>query len=150
VDDYVEINRAHWDSRVPHHVAGYGLDDYRRDPTHLSDVVRFDRPRLGDLEGLDVLHLQCHIGTDTLSLARLGARVSGLDFSAPALAAAAQLAAQCGASIDFVESELYDAPAVLAPRRAAVGAHGRGPAATRGSPVPARGPPGAVVARRAS
>jgi SAM-dependent methyltransferase len=83
VADYVEVNRANWDSRVPHHVAGYGLQRYRDDPAHLSDVVSFDLPRLGSIEGLDVVHLQCHIGTDTLSLARLGARsVTGLDFSA--------------------------------------------------------------------
>lgn len=110
MDDYLAVNLANWNSRVPHHVAGYGLDEYRRDPTHLSWVVRFDLPRLGSIEGLDVLHLQCHIGTDTLSLARLGARsVTGLDFSPPALEAAADLAASCGAAIDFVESEVYAA-----------------------------------------
>jgi len=60
--------------------------------------------------GLEVLHLKCHIGTDTLSLARLGCRrVVGLDFSAPAREAAGHLARQCGATIDYVESELYDA-----------------------------------------
>jgi len=114
VADYVEVNRANWDSRVPHHVAGYGLQRFRDDASQLSDVVRFDMPRLGSIEGLDVVHLQCHIGTDTLSLARLGARsVTGLDFSAPALAAAASLATDCGAAIDFVESDLYGAVEAL-------------------------------------
>ena len=76
--------------------------------------MRFDLPRLGDIADLDVVHLQCHIGTDTLSLFRLGARtVTGLDFSRPALDAAAGLADGCGASIDYVESELYDAVSVL-------------------------------------
>ncbi len=51
------------------------------DPTFLSEVVRFDLPRLGDVTGLRGVHLQCHIGTDTLSLARLGAQMTGLDFS---------------------------------------------------------------------
>ena len=89
MEDYLAINLANWNSRVPHHVAGYGLDDFRSDPTYLSEVVRFDRPRLGDISGLDVVHLQCHIGTDTISLARLGAAsVTGLDFSQPALDAA--------------------------------------------------------------
>lgn len=110
MDDYLAVNLANWNSRVPHHVAGYGLDRFRRDPAHLSGVVRFDLPRLGSIEGLDVLHLQCHIGSDTLSLARLGARsVTGLDFSAPALEAAAELASDCGAAIDYVESEVYAA-----------------------------------------
>lgn len=118
MDDYLAVNRANWDSRVPHHVAGYGLDRYRHDPAHLSHVVRFDLPRLGSVEGLDVVHLQCHIGTDTLSLARLGARsVTGLDFSTPALAAAAELAAACGRAIDFVEAELYGAVDALGPER---------------------------------
>jgi SAM-dependent methyltransferase len=110
MSDYIAVNRANWDSRVPHHVEAYDLASFRSDPRHLSDVVRFDLPRLGDISGLDVVHLQCHIGTDTLSLARLGARsVTGLDFSRLALEAAAGLADECGASIDYVESELYGA-----------------------------------------
>ncbi|HWS47517.1 MAG TPA: class I SAM-dependent methyltransferase [Acidimicrobiia bacterium] len=110
MSDYVAVNRANWDSRVAHHERAYGLERFRADPAYLSNVVRFDLPRLDGVDGLDVMHLQCHIGTDTLSLARLGARtVTGLDFSAPALAVAAQLAADCGATIDYVESELYGA-----------------------------------------
>jgi hypothetical protein len=70
MSDYIKVNRAHWDSRVPHHVKGYGLDEFRADPAHLSHVVRFDVPRLGNIAELDVVHLQCHIGTDTLSLYR--------------------------------------------------------------------------------
>jgi len=110
VSDYQAVNLANWNSRVAHHEQGYQLERYRADPAHLSNAVRFDLPRLGRVDGLDVVHLQCHIGTDTLSLARLGARsVTGLDFSAPALEVAAQLAADCGVAIDYVESELYGA-----------------------------------------
>jgi SAM-dependent methyltransferase len=118
VSDYRAVNLANWNSRVPHHEQGYGLDAFRTDPSYLSDVVTFDLPRLGSIEGLDVVHLQCHIGTDTLSLARLGARsVTGLDFSAPALEVAARLAADCGATIDYVESELYGAVEALGAER---------------------------------
>jgi len=118
VTDYLAINRANWDSRVAHHAQAYGLERFHVDPQHLSNVVRFDLPRLGSIDGLDVVHLQCHIGTDTLSLGRLGARsVTGLDFSAPALEVAAQLAADCGAAIDYVESELYGAVDVLGASR---------------------------------
>lgn len=110
MSDYVAVNRANWNSRVAHHEHAYGLEHFRADPAHLSNAVCFDLPRLGSIEGLDVVHLQCHIGTDTLSLARLGARsVTGLDFSEPALAVAAQLAADCGAAIEYVDSELYGA-----------------------------------------
>jgi SAM-dependent methyltransferase len=116
--DYQEINRANWNSRVVHHVAGYALAGFHDDPEYLSPVVSFDRERLGSLAGLDVVHLQCHIGHDTLSLARLGARtVTGLDFSRPALDAAAELAAACGATIEYVESELYGAVDALGAER---------------------------------
>ena len=81
--------------------------------THLSDVVRFDLPLLGDVAGLEGVHLQCHIGTDTISLARLGARMTGLDFSPASLAEARRLAEETGADVRFVESELYAATDVL-------------------------------------
>ena len=113
--DYRDINRANWDSRVPHHEAGYELDKFRDDPKHLSSVVRFDLPRLPDLTGMRGVHLQCHIGSDTVSLARLGARMSGLDFSEPALEVARRLSNDIGLNIDFVQSDVYDARDVLEP-----------------------------------
>lgn len=117
MDEYASLNMANWNSRVPHHELGYGLELFHSDPGRLSDVVRFDLPRLGDVSGVDAVHLQCHIGTDTLSLARLGARMTGLDFSAPALDVARRLAAETGAAIEYVESELYAAPEVLGAAR---------------------------------
>ncbi|MCU1398465.1 MAG: hypothetical protein JWN62_1574 [Acidimicrobiales bacterium] len=119
MDEYAFINKANWESRIAMHVAStdYGLQGFVDDPTLISDVVAFDRPRLGDISGREVVHLQCHIGTDTLSLARLGGRVTGLDFSPSALAAARQLAADCQQPVRFVESELYNAPAALGVNR---------------------------------
>jgi SAM-dependent methyltransferase len=115
MSDYREINGAYWDERVAAHAASpdYGLVRFADDPSFLSDVVRFDIPRLGDVRGLDTVHLQCHIGTDTVSLARLGARVTGLDLSAPALAVGRELAASAGVDVRFVQSEVYAAAAVL-------------------------------------
>ncbi len=115
--DYRRINLANWNSRVPVHEVGYRLHEHVEDPSHLSDVVRFDVPRLGDVAGLEGVHLQCHLGTDTVSLARLGARMTGLDFSAPALAVASRLAADCGETIEFVESDVYGAVEVLGAER---------------------------------
>jgi SAM-dependent methyltransferase len=111
VEDYRTVNRASWDERAPAHAAspGYSLDEFRSDPTFLSYVVQFDVPRLGDLAGLRGVHLQCHIGTDTISLARLGARMTGYDFSPAALAEARKLSDEIGAGVDFVEGDLYDA-----------------------------------------
>src|SRR5437763_10498553 len=115
MDGYRAVNLANWEQRAPAHAASpdYAFDRFVADPGYLSDVVRFDRPRLGDLSGLRGLHLQCHIGTDTLSLARLGARMTGLDFSPAALTEARRLAAATGTDIDYVQSDVYDAPAAL-------------------------------------
>ncbi len=117
--DYRAVNHANWESRVRHHAASdeYRLQQYRSDPELLSEVVTFDLPRLGSIEGLDVVHLQCHIGTDTISLARLGARVTGLDFSSSALAVAAELAESAGNAVDYVEADLYDATEALGAER---------------------------------
>ena len=117
MDESLSVNLTNWNERVPAHVASptYAVERFLEDPEYLSDVVRFDLPRLGDIGGLRGVHLQCHIGTDTLSLARLGARMSGLDFSGPALAEARRLAERTGAEIDYVESELYAATSVLEP-----------------------------------
>jgi SAM-dependent methyltransferase len=113
--DYREINGAYWDDRVPAHVASadYGVARFADEPDFLSHVVRFDLPRLGDIEGLDAVHLQCHIGTDTVSLGRLGARVTGVDLSEPALVEARALAAAAGVDATFVQSELYESPHAL-------------------------------------
>lgn len=109
------VNKANWDERVPAHAASpdYQVAEFVADPEHLSRVVQFDVPRLGDIAGLRAVHLQCHIGTDTISLARLGASVTGVDFSAPALEQARELASKTGADATFVESDVYEAPNVL-------------------------------------
>ena len=113
--DSFAVNRANWNERADLHAASpdYQAELFVSQPTHLSEVVRFDLPRLGDIAGLRAVHLQCHIGTDTLSLARLGAQVSGLDFSPVSLAQARRLAGCCGATIDYVEASVYDAASVL-------------------------------------
>jgi len=113
--DYREINRANWDERAPAHAAseGYAFARFAAEPDFLSGVVTFDRFRLGDLTGLRGVHLQCHIGTDTVSLARLGAQMTGLDFSPPALAQARRLAELAGVEVAFVESDVYDAVQAL-------------------------------------
>lgn len=112
VDEYKVVNMANWDERVPAHVASadYEVGKFVADPGHLSQVVTFDLPRLGDIAGLRGVHLQCHIGTDTISLARLGASMTGVDFSAPAVRAATDLARRTGDDAVFVESDVYAAP----------------------------------------
>jgi SAM-dependent methyltransferase len=115
MNNYQVVNRASWDERAPAHAASpdYSVAQFVADPEFLSDVVRFDRPRLGDIRGLRGVHLQCHIGTDTLSLARLGATMTGLDFSPAGLDQARELARRTGSAVDFVEADVYDAVTVL-------------------------------------
>jgi SAM-dependent methyltransferase len=116
-DDYLTVNRDNWDERAPAHAAspGYALDRFVSDPTYISEVVRFDLPRLGDVHGQRGVHLQCHIGTDTVSLARLGARMTGVDFSPAALVEGRRLAERLGLDVDFVESDVYSVLDVLEP-----------------------------------
>ncbi|HEX7463071.1 MAG TPA: class I SAM-dependent methyltransferase [Dermatophilaceae bacterium] len=113
--DYRDINRANWDERAPAHATSpdYNVQRFVDDPAFIGDVVRFDRPLLGDLNGLRGVHLQCHIGTDTVSLSRLGARMTGLDFSPASIEQARALVARSGDDVTFVESDVYDAKSAL-------------------------------------
>lgn len=105
-------NRANWDERVGIHLAAYDLAPLRAGHGRLNAV---EEAELGPVEGLRVLHLQCHLGCDSLALAQRGAIVVGLDFSTPAIAAAQHLAVELGLHdrARFVAADLYDAPAAI-------------------------------------
>ncbi len=112
-EEAYRANLANWEARVPLHVASessYDLAGYLDDPAKLSGVVAHDAPALGDLSGQRVVHVQCHIGTDTLSLARLGGQVTGVDFSPSALAVARDLAQRSGADIRYLEAPFDEIP----------------------------------------
>ena len=113
--DYIDLNRSSWDDRAPAHAASpdYAVEQFVSDPQFLSEVVRFDLPLLGEVRGVRGVHLQCHIGTDTISLARLGAVMTGLDFSRASVAEAMRLSERSGTPVDFVVSNVYDALSVL-------------------------------------
>lgn len=115
-EDWRALNRALWDERVPIHVGSrfYDVEGFLTGRTSLRG---FELKELGDVEGRTLVHLQCHFGQDTLSWARRGARVSGLDFSRPAVEAARELAARAGLKADFVEGDVYDAAERLGGRR---------------------------------
>jgi SAM-dependent methyltransferase len=113
LDEYRIANRANWSERVAGHWDGYDAPGFIADPQRISRIVEFDRPYLGDVAGKTLVHLQCHFGEDTLSWARLGASVTGTDFSPEAIAAADRLSSESGTPGRFVVSELYDTPQVL-------------------------------------
>ncbi len=110
--DFLATNRVSWDRRVAQHVASdfYDVAGWRAGATSLQDI---ELGLLGQLDGLEVLHLMCHFGQDTLSLARMGAQVTGVDFSPVAIAQARQLAQETELQARFVEGNVLDAPALL-------------------------------------
>lgn len=108
---YDAANRARWDELVAVHRAGpegYRVAEFLAGESILDPLVAGE---IGEVTGKRVLHLQCHFGLDTLSLARLGAEVTGVDFSAKAIAAARALSAESGVPGRFVACKVEDAPA---------------------------------------
>ena len=121
LDKYRSVNRDYWNwsadknftRGLDEQTGEYPLALFIADPDHISDDVRFDSTELGDVDGKSLLHLQCHIGTDTLSWARLGATVTGVDLSDRSVARARELSERCGTPGTFVETELFDPPNVI-------------------------------------
>jgi SAM-dependent methyltransferase len=110
--EYLRLNRAWWDERVAIHAEGefYDLDGF---VAGRDTLLPFEDELVGPVDGLDLVHLQCHMGLDTLSWARRGARVTGLDFSVPAIEVARALAERIGVDARFEVADVYDAVEVL-------------------------------------
>jgi len=110
VDNPIEINRPNWDERAAIH-AREALDDglarfqAGEDALHAIEAAEF-----GDISGKRVLHLQCHIGRDTLCLARRGAVVTGLDFSPAAIDVARRLSMETGLKATFIQGTVDETP----------------------------------------
>jgi SAM-dependent methyltransferase len=113
--DWLDANRANWDERVPLHVASafYDRARLREGGSQLDPIAAAGIAELfpDGLEGVRVLHLQCHFGSDTLSLVNAGATAVGLDFSAPAVEEARRMADELGVAdrARFIEANVYDA-----------------------------------------
>jgi len=114
--EWCRANRANWDERVRVHIGpgGYDLSDLRAGHGKLNTIEEAELP---PVDGKRVAHLQCHFGADSLTLAQRGAEVVGLDFSAPAIEAARELADELGLvnRARFVHADLYDALAAISP-----------------------------------
>lgn len=105
-----DANLRAWNARTPIHVRDasgfYGVAGFLAGEDKLLPI---EAAEIGNVAGQRLIHLQCHFGLDTLSLARRGADATGLDFSPLAIEAARDLAARTGVEATFVEADVFEA-----------------------------------------
>jgi len=105
--DLREQNRLSWNAAVGAHDSHRGdLAGFLREGG--STLFPEERALLGDINGKTLLHLQCNSGGDSLSLALLGAAVTGVDISDEAISSAGTLSSETGIPADFVRADVYD------------------------------------------
>lgn len=107
--DYININRELWNKKTEAHLGSefYDLDGFIRGNSSLNEI---ELRLLGNVTGKSILHLQCHFGQDSISLSRLGAKVTGVDLSDRSIEAARDLAAKTKTDTKFVCCDVYNAP----------------------------------------
>ncbi|MCR9152608.1 MAG: class I SAM-dependent methyltransferase [Bacteroidetes bacterium] len=105
-DNYLDSNREAWNDKVDAHLQSdfYNLEAFKKGWNSLNDI---ELPLLGDVKGKSILHLQCHFGQDTLSLARMGAQCTGVDLSDKAIETAKNLAEELKLDANFIASDVY-------------------------------------------
>ena len=108
--DYRDVNRKSWNNRVDAHFKSdfYNVTEFIKGKTSLNSI---ELDLLGDVQNKSILHLQCHFGQDSISLARLGAKVTGVDLSDKAIQTAQELNAKTNTNVDFICCDIYDLPA---------------------------------------
>jgi ubiquinone/menaquinone biosynthesis C-methylase UbiE len=104
--DYIRINKKLWDNKTEIHYKSdfYDVDSFIQGKDSLNQI---ELDLLGDIKGKKILHLQCHFGLDTISLSRLGAQVTGVDFSEKAIQKANQLKDTIGTDTKFIQCDIY-------------------------------------------
>ena len=112
MENYLDINRKSWNAKVEPHLKSdfYFVDEFLKGRTSLNSI---ELGLLGDIKGKTILHLQCHFGQDSISLSRMGAKVTGIDLSDKAIEAGKDLAKQCNTDTEFICSDVYDLPTIL-------------------------------------
>lgn len=112
MNEYHEVNRLQWNKRTDAH---YQHPDYRVKEFLAggSTLHPLEFSEVGDVNGKNLLHLQCHFGLDTLSWARLGGTVTGIDISDRSIERAKELAVQSGFPSRFIRCDLFDLPDLL-------------------------------------
>lgn len=111
-NNYLEINRQSWNNRTEIHLKSefYDLDGFMEGKSSLNTI---ELELLGEVEGKTILHLQCHFGQDSISLSRLGASVTGIDFSEKAIESALQISNDLKSNVKFICCDIYDLPNYL-------------------------------------
>lgn len=109
INDYKDVNKQTWNNKVDVHVASdfYNVSDFIKGKNSVPEI---DLELLGDVKDKTILHLQCHFGQDTLSLARLGAKCTGVDLSDKAIEKAQELNKELGLDAKFICCDVYDSP----------------------------------------
>ncbi|MDW9378933.1 class I SAM-dependent methyltransferase [Chryseobacterium sp. JV558] len=112
MENYLEINKNSWNAKVEPHLKSdfYFVDEFLNGRSSLNSI---ELELLGDIQGKSILHLQCHFGQDSISLSRMGAKVTGIDLSDKAIEAGKDLAQQCKTDTEFICSDVYTLPDVL-------------------------------------
>ena len=110
--NYLEKNRNTWNAKTDIHIKSdfYSNDSFLKGRNSLNDI---ELKILGDIKNLSILHLQCHFGQDTISLARLGANATGVDFSEKSIDNAKNFARQTNTKAKFICSGIYELPKYL-------------------------------------
>jgi len=112
MENYLEINKNSWNAKVEPHLKSdfYFVNEFLEGRTSLNSI---ELELLGDVKGKKILHLQCHFGQDSISLSRMGAKVTGIDLSDKAIDAAKDLAQKLNTDTEFICTDLYNLPNVL-------------------------------------
>ena len=112
VAERFELTRRNWNERTPIHAASdfYDIEGFKAGRITLSEI---ERAEIGSVTGKSLLHLQCHFGMDTMSWARLGALVTGVDISDAAIDLARELNDELQLDASFLRANIYDLPALL-------------------------------------
>lgn len=106
-ENYIEINKQSWNNQVPVHLDSdfYDMKSFLNGKNTLPQI---DVDLLGDIKGKNILHLQCHFGQDSLSMARMGAKVTGIDLSDKAIEKAQELNTQLNLDAKFISCDVYN------------------------------------------
>lgn len=111
-NDYININKATWNDKTEVHIASdfYDMEGFLKGKSTLQEI---ELKLLGDVKNKKILHLQCHFGQDTMTLARMGAKVTGVDLSDKAIVKAREFSEQLNLDTTFICCDIYDAPHYL-------------------------------------